>query len=43
MRRALLVDAGRNHDLLREFEQRDVGEQAVALRDGANGVVQANV
>ena len=40
---ALLVDAWRNHDLLREFEQRDVREQAVALRDGANGVIQANV
>jgi hypothetical protein len=43
MQCALLVDAWRNHDLLREFEQRDVREQAVALRDGANGVIQANV
>jgi hypothetical protein len=43
MRCELLVNARRNHDFLREFEEGNVGEEAVALRDNASCVIEANV
>ncbi len=40
---SVFVNARRYHDFLREFEQRDVRNEAMALCDNASSVIQANV
>jgi hypothetical protein len=39
----LLVNARRNHDFLRELEQRNVRNETMALRDDSSCVIQANI